>query len=65
MKLSYVIKKKKKIGEFEVHYIWYQRKSYNTGPEQGHINCLVYIMIYEKLINLVDYKHKDFMFCVE
>jgi hypothetical protein len=28
---------------FEVHYIWYQRKSYNTGPEQGHINFLVYI----------------------
>jgi hypothetical protein len=33
---------------FEVHYIWYQRKSYNTGLEQVHINCLVYILIYEK-----------------
>jgi hypothetical protein len=33
---------------FEVHYIRYQRKSYNTGLEQVHINCLVYILIYEK-----------------
>jgi hypothetical protein len=41
-------KKNKKLVIFEVHYIWYQRKSYNTGPEQGHINRLVYILIYEK-----------------
>jgi hypothetical protein len=39
---------KKKLVIFEVHYIWYRRKSYNTGPEQGHINCLVYILMYEK-----------------
>jgi hypothetical protein len=51
--------------KFEVHYIWYKRKSYNTGPEQGHINCLLYILIYEILINLVVTDTKPFMFCVE
>jgi hypothetical protein len=48
MKLNYVIDFLFFYGKFEVHHIWYQRKSYDTGPEQGHINCLVYILIYEK-----------------
>ena len=48
-KLIYVIEKGNFFyGKFDVHYIWYQRKHYNTGLEQGHINYLVYISIYEK-----------------
>jgi hypothetical protein len=39
-----------------------EKKSYNTGYEQGHINCLVYILIYVKLINLMVTKRKPFCF---
>ena len=45
---------------FEVHYIWYQRKSYNTGPEQGHINRLSYIMNYEETNKYCGYRQKAF-----
>jgi hypothetical protein len=47
-------------------YITYgiREKSYSTGPEQGHISCLVYISIYIKLINLMITNRKPFLFCV-
>jgi hypothetical protein len=66
MKLNYVIGNFFFYGEFEVHYIWYQRQSYNTGPQQGHINYLEYIPIYKKkkkiLINLVVTNRKPLCF---
>ena len=47
-------------------YITYgiREKRYNTGPEQGHISCLVYILIYVKLINLMVTKREPFMICI-
>jgi hypothetical protein len=41
-----------------------EQKRYSTGPEEGHISCLVYISIYVKLINLMITNRKPFLFCV-
>jgi hypothetical protein len=53
-------------GGGKLGYITYgiREKRYSTRPEQGHISCLVYILIYIKLINLMITNRKPFLFCV-
>ena len=49
-----------------LRYITYgiREKSYNTGSEQGHINFLVYISIYVKVINIMVTNIKPFCFVI-